>query len=368
MQTVVTYAFTVILASLFAWLAQKFAKDKKGKYKLNKIFWYLSMLTLIFTMGFRVIGVGVDDVTYERIFSTVRQIGPIQHFLNTTMEPGYLILNYIVGLFTDDFQIMILVIATIGIYLFYKAFEYERKNVNLFLTIFLFSTIFYFYYIGIIRLFLAASITAYALRFVMEKKTLKYVICIIIATTFHYSALFMIFLVYFSTEKEEKPRSMKNIILLVAIAMPIAIYFASQVIFPSMGDRYGSKTVVGNFNFALSQFQNLPIVLITIWLYKDMAKENKNIRIYIILYAMAIVISIYSTVLKIGRMQWYLNIAICIILPVIIRAVLKSKYKYFTILLVPLVLLYGGIYAYRIIYLEPTNEGLRDYSNVFFKK
>ncbi len=366
--TIITYSITVLLASTFAGLAQKFAKDKQGKYKLNKIFWILSMAVLVITMGFRTIGVGVDDLTYRRIFQTVQDIGPIQHFFNTTMEPGYLVLNYIVGLFTDDFQIMLILISIIGIFFFFKALEYERKNINLFLAVFLFSTILYFYYIGIIRLFLAASITAYALRFVMEKKTAKFIICILIAGTFHYSAIFMMFLVYFSTEKEEKPRSMRSIILLVTLAMPILIYVVSQVIFPNMGDRYSNKTNLGQLSLSIGQFDKLPIILLAFYLYKDMVKQNKNIKIYIVIYTLAIAIGIYSTVLNIGRIEWYMNFAICIIFPQIARAVRFSKFKYFTILLIPLILVYGAVYAYRIIYLEPSNDGLRNYTSVLSDK
>ena len=366
---VVIYVLTVLLASFFAWLAQKFAKDKKGKYKLNKPFWILSMLTLIFTMGFRTIGVGVDDLTYERIFETIRQIGPVQHFINTTMEPGYLFLNYIIGIFTDDFQVVLVVIAVIGIFFFYKAIEYERKNINLFLAVFIFSTILYFYYIGIMRLFLAASIVAYALRFVFEKKTMRYVILIIFAGMFHYSALFMLFLVYFSTENEKKPRSIKSIVLMVTIIMPVIIYVVSQVIFPNMGDRYsGNYTTMNKLSISLSQFDKLPIIIVALVLYKDLLKNNKNIKIYIVMYTLAITIGIYSTVLNIGRIQWYMNFAICIIFPSIVRSILNTKFKNFIVLLIPIILLYGTIYAYRIIYIEPTNEGLRNYSNVFFKE
>lgn len=73
-QTNVVYIITVILASLLAGAAQKLAKDKEGKYQLNYFFWIASMCVLIFIMGYRTIGVGVDDLTYQRIFNTVRTI------------------------------------------------------------------------------------------------------------------------------------------------------------------------------------------------------------------------------------------------------------------------------------------------------
>ncbi len=276
-------------------------------------------------------------------------------------------LNYVVGIFTDNFQVLIVIISIIGISFFYKALEYERKNINLGLSVFLFTSIFYFYYIGIMRLFIAASITAFAFRYVAEKKTIRYIIWILIATMFHYSALFMLFLVYFSTEKEEKQRKMKNIILLVTVAMPIIIYIVSKFIFPNMGARYSENyTTLNDLKFSINQFDKLPIVLLAFFLYNDMKKQNRYIKIYIVMYTLAIVIGIYSTVLSIGRIQWYLSYVICIIFPQIVRTVLNSKFKNFVVLLIPLIIMYGSIYAYRIIYLEPTFYGIRNYSNIFF--
>lgn len=365
----VVYFGTIFIASFFAWLAQKFAKDKESKFKLNKIFWSLSILTLIITMGFRSIGVGIDDYAYNRIFNNVITHGPITEFLQTTMEPGYLILNYIIGLFTKDFQAVLLITSCIPIMLYYKAIEYERKNVNLFLAVFLFGALMYLYFFGIIRLFIAASIVTYALRFVFEKKNIKYVFFVLLATSFHYSAIFMLFLLYFSMEKEENPRKISSIILLVVVAMPIIIIVVSQVIFPSMGDRYQGYTTINSFKLSIDQFDKLPITLLALFLYKDLVKLNKNAKIYITLCALTTVISIYSTVVAIGRIQWYLNFSICILLPLSVRAINKNKlYKFWNILFVPIIICYGILYSYQTITIQESNQRMPDYSNVLFNK
>lgn len=72
------YYITIFLASLFAWLAQKFAKDVKNSFKLNKFFWFLSISIMIVMMGFRTVGVGVDDFSYRRIFNDVISMRPNQ--------------------------------------------------------------------------------------------------------------------------------------------------------------------------------------------------------------------------------------------------------------------------------------------------
>ena len=364
----VIYYGTILLASLFAWLAQKFAKDKEEKFKLNKIFWILSIATLVITMGFRSIGVGVDDYSYRKIFNDVIAYGPITKFMQSTMEPGYLILNYIISLFTNDFQTVLFVTSCIPILFYYKAIEYERKNVNYFLTVFLFGTLMYLYFFGIIRLFIAASIATYALKYIFEKKNRKFVFFILLATTIHYSAIFMLFLLYFSTEKEEKPRKIRNIVLLITVAMPVVIIIISQVIFPNMGDRYSDYTTMNGLKLSIDQFDKLPITLLAIFLYKDLVKINKNTKIYITLSALTTVISIYSTMIGIGRIQWYLNFSICILLPLMVRAINKNKmYRYWNILFIPIIVVYAMFYSNKIIHQE-SNEGMENYSNVLFKE
>ena len=92
-ESYIIYTVTVILASFFAWMSQIFAKDKQGKFKLNKIFLIISMMILIIVMGYRTIGVGVDDATYVRIFQRVSNIGVIEEFLNNTIEPRIFVIK-----------------------------------------------------------------------------------------------------------------------------------------------------------------------------------------------------------------------------------------------------------------------------------
>ncbi len=364
----IVYYGTILLASTFAWLSQKFARDKENSFKLNKFFWILSITILIITMGFRACNVGVDDGAYKNIFNDVVNYGPIEKFLQTTIEPGYLILNYIISFFTKDFQVVLFITSCIPIVLYYKAIEYERKNVNFFLTVFLFGTLLYLYFFGIIRLFIAASIVTYALRYVFEKKSLKYILFILLATSIHYSAIFMLFLLYFSTEKEEKPRKMKNIILLITIAMPVIIIMVSQFIFPSMGDRYTNYTKINQLSLSINQFDKIPITIMALILYDYLKKINKNTKIYIVLSALTTVISIYSTVISIGRIQWYLNFANCILLPLVVRAINKNTlYKYWNILLIPIIIIYGLFYSYKILN-QPSYDGMLNYSNVLFDR
>ena len=367
------YYGTIIIAAILAWISQVLADDKENKFKLNKIFFYMSAFILSITMGCRVSGVGVDDKTYELIFNQINNNGFLDIFVNTKMEPGYLILNQIVAIFTDDFQIFLYIASLIPILFFYKAIEYERKNVNFFLVIFLFGTLMYLYFFGIIRLFIAASIMAFSIRYIFEKNTLKYVLFILIASLFHYSALFMLLMVYFSSEKQERPKSMAKFIIITSIMIPILIIVTSQYVIPILGEsKFENYTELntGGFGISLGDLDKVPLLILAIIFKKDIDKmKGHDSRIYITMFALATVVAIFS---KIGssvivRLQWYCMFSLCILLPLIARALTKTKFKNFIILYIPIIIVYGIFYSYRIVFVQSSNECMTNYASILFK-
>ena len=277
---------------------------------------------------------------------------------------GYLILNYIVSFFTKEYYVLSFIATLIPMWLFYKAFEYEADHVNLFLAIFLFGTTMYLYFFGITRLFIATGIAAYAYRYIFERNTKKYVLLILIAGMFHYSALFMMFFVYLTTETENKPRSLKSIIVIMFFFMPILIYILSNYFFPNMSNRYADYVTTNeNIQFSILQLDKLPILLLALMFQGNIMKFNKNIRIYNILYSLTIIISIYSSFINIARIQWYVTFSLCIILPSLVRE-LKQPYKELSYFSLPFVIAYGIIYGNKLI----AGTMIREYSNIFFSK
>lgn len=363
--SIMIYYVAIFLAGIFAWIAQKLGKKSNKGFKLNYFFWILSMGVFIILFGFRKCGVAVDDVSYERIFENTATNGFINQFIETTMEPGYLLLNYIVSLFTDDFQVIIFIITVIPVFLYYKALEYESDKISMFWGVFLLGTMLFIYFTGITRLFIAASIIAYGLRFVMEKKPIKYIIIVLIATSFHYSAIFMIFLLYFAMEKENYKKSNIKLFVLITFVMPIMIFVVSNYVFPNMGDRYSAYTQMKNGTLTLDAFDKLPFILIAIFFSKDMLKNNKNIDKYITIYAMALIIAVYSVFLDIGRMQWYCMFSTCIILPSILEVLKKVKSQEYAVMYIPLMLIYGILYSYLNL-MSPSRKMMLHYENILF--
>lgn len=364
--SLIIYYGGITLAAAFAGVSQKINnKSQADKVKkLHIVFWLLSMVVLIFIFGLRKAGVGVDDGSYERIFKETSQNGLITQFFNTTMEPGYLLLNYLISLFTSDFQVVIFITTAISIIFYYKALKHEEQHISMFWGVFLLGTLLLIYFCGIIRLMIACSIIAYSCRFIMEKKPVKYVIFVLLATSFHYSAIFMIFLLYFAIGKIKK--SNIRFIILAAVIMPIIIYVVSNYIFPNMGDRYNHYSDVTNTSITLDMFDKVPFILLAIIFAKEISKTNKQINIYISIYAMSIIFSIYSIFMDIGRMQWYCMFSMCIILPSILEVLKKVKNQEFAYLYIPVLIFYAILYSYRIL-MGSSRESMLLYENILFQ-
>ena len=358
------YYIVVIIAAIFAGISQKLSKTTKDGIKLNKLFWILSMFVFVIFYGLREAGVGVDDLTYKIIFENVSANGFISEFLNTTMEPGYLLFNQLVSIFTNNFQVLLFITTLIPIFLYYKAIEYEADKISMFWAVFLLGTILFMYFCGITRLFIASSIIAYSLRFVFEKKPIKYLIMVLIATSIHYSAIFMIFLIYFATEKKDNKKSNLKIFFIVAFIMPIIIFVISNWIFPNMGDRYSGYTEIKSGTLSIGDFDKLPFILIAIFFAKDMMKKNKNIDKYITIYSFGLIISIYSVFIDIGRIQWYCMFSTCVILPSILEVLKKIKKQEYAIMYIPLIFIYAILYSY-INLTSPSRECMLPYKNIF---
>lgn len=355
----------IFLAAILAGIAQRLGKNLKRKAKVNYFFWILSMAVFVIIYGFREIGVGVDDDSYNIVFYNVAQNGFIKEFLNTTMEPGYLLFNELISLFTNNFHVVIFITTLIPVFLYYKALEYESDKISMFWAVFLLGSILFIYFCGITRLFIAASIVAYSLRFVMEKKPIKYTILLLIATSFHYSAIFMIFLLYFAVEKENRKKSNLKLFIAIMIIMPLIMFVVTKYIFPNMGSRYSSYTQIKDGTLTIDAFDKLPFILIALVFSKNIAKKNKNINIYIIIYALSLIISIYSLFLDIGRMQWYCMFSTCIILPSILEVLKKVKSQEYAVMFIPLILLYGIFYSYLNL-ISSSRIGMLQYTNILF--
>jgi hypothetical protein len=353
------YSACVLVATIFAGLAQKFSHTVKGKKVPNTIYYYLSMCVLIFVMGFRA-QTAVDDQNYLAGYNFINSMSIVDYYKYRATEPLFVLLNYFVKYVFNDFQWLLIITSAATIFFFFKAISYENENISLPFAVFIFSLTQYFYYFGILRLGLAASLIAYGYRFVIEHKRKKFIFIVILSTLFHYSALFaLIFLLY---RRYQSTNIKLSTLWIITITIPVAFYFV-RIISPYLSERY-HQYFQSEAGISLGFIEQLPLLVLFLLNYKKLKEINHNNEFYFMLFFIRIITEVFTPIIGIGRMIWYVALSSCFLLPASIKVTNSYFGKYMLFSLTILYCIYYSYFAYfgdsfRSVYMLP-------YRNIFF--
>lgn len=353
----VLYITTVLLATLFAGLAQIFSKKIKNKELPNKFFYLLTAATLIFIMGTRKYTVGVDGSTYLQIFNDVNSLSIAEYYQTKHIEPMYFLLNRLIGIFTEDFQWVLIITSIIIVIGFLKALAYNMHILSFPLAVFIFASTQYFYYFGIIRLGIAAAIIAFGYNYILEGKKKKFILLVVIATTFHYSALFALLLLLYKNEYDKKS------ITKMLLAILSAFLFVRFFVYPLIGGRYNLYIERAGFNIDLGFLTVLPFLLLALYFYKPLTRYSNIYHFFFVMFVARILTEMLAPLMGAGRTIWYLNLSICILLPGLVRINTDKGMK---VALVVLIVLYCLIYSFYAYFGEsPRGLTMLPYENIF---
>ncbi len=141
---------------------------------------------LWFVMGLRYY-IGTDYVTYEHMFKSITTY----HRNRYHTELGYYSLNRLAGLFTQNPQIIFFMVAFLIIFFLFKGIE-KNDGSMYYGVLACMGLAYYFYAMNIQRQYIAIMIMLYAFRFLEQKQLKEYAIFVIIAMSFHMSAIIWI--------------------------------------------------------------------------------------------------------------------------------------------------------------------------------
>lgn len=297
------YCFVVLLAVMFAGFAELTQQNKL----LYTSFLFLSFSILFFIYGFRDFS-AIDDPSYIKMFENVSFMGWLEYFKQSTIEPGYLILNYMVSLFTDNYFYMQLLTSFIPLAIFYFGFHKYRKIISLPTAVFLLCSMLYFQMLAValIRMFVAIGIVFIALRHIPEHKPIRYILKILIASTFHYSAFFMAFLAYFAVDKEGLSKKVTRIYAILFTGSPFVFIFIGRFIVPLLGGRYERYSIIGSVNFSISTITTIPLIILLLLFYKRFVGNRQlYFKLFMMIYALSIIISLFGGMIGLGRLIFY---------------------------------------------------------------
>lgn len=167
-------------------------KHKGRKVSVTLVVFFLLLFILL---SCRSVKVGVDLENYIPWFQRISKT-PWKEIFTVVegIEPGYIVLNKLISIFSDNPQFFLTVIALITVFplaiLYGKNSENELLTIALFLILSNFNMLF-----SGLRQAIAISVGAVSYYFVKRKKFFLFLCSVIFAMLFHKSA-FMLFLLY----------------------------------------------------------------------------------------------------------------------------------------------------------------------------
>jgi len=192
---------------------------------------------ILFAMlSLRSISCGIDLVNYQYTFGWIAKLNNISDCIeNTTVEPLYVILNWLVAQIYCDFRWFMVVVAFLCTGITGWFYWRESKCAPLTILLFVLNPCFFMFYSGL-RQALAMLLVVPAYYMVLRKKLIPFILMVFIAYFFHSSALIMLFLYpIFHT-----PLRSKHFVFVLSL-VGVFFLFKSQIftnVLPFLADKY----------------------------------------------------------------------------------------------------------------------------------
>lgn len=341
--------FAVII--FFTYLLEK--NKRKNNKKMSRCLYCVIIILITIFAGFRDETVGTDVTVYaDAVFNAVKRYGFIFAYKTASVEIGFVALAQVAcwlhGNLNTLLNLIQLVMSICIVTYIYK--EKEEKSMVLYIATYLFM----FFGIGLnlMRQSIAMTIILYSMRYVKQENIFKFMICVIIASLFHSTALFMIILYPIWKLLKSNCKSIYKYLILIGLIVAIALIqpilnILIQIgILPSKFIRYiqALNESSTNIQFVLSFFKLL--LLGICWLIKRMNEEsNENGFAFFILLMDFVLFQLGAITPFIERISYYFAmIGYLELLPKIGSVVKKDKFNQGIINMIIYLILMGYFY------------------------
>ena len=271
-------------------------------------------------------------------------------FLVNGREYGYFLWEVIVSLITANRYIFILISSLLMYFLYYRAF---RKYLNDYpLAAIVFLGLFFYFSITYIRQALAVGIAWQGIKFIYERKAIKFFLIVALAYSFHNSALIFASAYFIPIKKFSK----KNVLTFLTLCILIGLSPIPTMLIGSVGEAQGTAARTSKYQDEMSGFRIEYIleVLFFIWLFfKNYDFFNSKQKKHLVFLNLSIIfcgiLLIFIRFGQGGRFGWYFFFGLIYTL-----TVLASQSRLFAFNK-PVVLLLSVLLYVRITYLWAFN-------------
>jgi len=321
------------------------------------ILFVLSLIPLVFIGAIRV-GIGKDYSDYLSSY-IYYQAQPFFDSIFHSNEPGMVFLYKISGyiFLGSDFGFFALSVFVTVLFVF-LSLRYYCNNLSMSFGLYIFLMLFFIESFNLVAQMISVSIVLFAYKYIIEKKPIKYVLFIALATAFHLSAaitIIYLFFIFYSSKKKyvvlEHIFDYLYIILIVLSPLYIGILFDVAEKIPLFSSYFQGAVI--NFNgYGIGfMIDILPILLImtVFFVYRKKINLGSNIKILIYILLTSFPLRLFAYYYYWGyRLFYYPAFLEIIIIPYIIGSIQKKRSRQIITLCFILIYLFYFIYNYLI--------------------
>ena len=360
------YIYILILA--FAMAGALFLPQKTAKNTAYLACW---MIGLALFVGISDMLGGYDRYIYGELFdelADIRQEGrnvlTAYIFLQYPTELGYAYLNILISYFTANRYIFIFVV-TLLIYLLYYI-NIKRYSSDYRIALLLFFGLLFFFTFTYLRQMIGVGIAGLSFKYIYERKIWKFALVVLIAASFHNSALILL-PAYFIPAKKF---SIGVVMVVMILCFFIGVFGISSSLFEAYSSTSGLEERTTQYIEDTSGFRVAYLLeaVFFLWLilgnYGRIGKDKQQIALLNVALTFCAILLLFIRSENGGRLGWYFVIGLISTLTVVLSASLKDVlnklivYAVVVFLYVRIVLGWGVLLTpYKTFFTKGIREG-----------
>ena len=229
------YIISFIASTLFFYEAVKLDNKRQRWFML-----LLAILPVAMVAGVRDDNIGTDVLVYGKDCfldaAQSRWYSEIDFSWMIRMEPGYLLLNYVVSRFTSSYNVFFGILMALQMFFVMKALIVFKNRMPVWLALLVYYFSYYNISLNQMRQSVACAIVLFACTYAYRRKLIPFLIVVALACTFHISA-FVAFVIYplFIVLRKTQSYKMMWTIVVMGVVMALLVQKSVDVVLETLG-------------------------------------------------------------------------------------------------------------------------------------
>lgn len=367
-----------MIVYLFIFVLVLFINSYAVKYNYNQDrALFFSFVILAVFVGISDMLGGYDRYIYSELFDGIANItnegGNYKYSAIYELYPsevGYIGSNIFLSFITSNRYVFILLYTFIIYFLYYLSLK--EYSTNYFFAMMLFMGLMFFFTFTYLRQMVGVGIAWFAIRYIYKRSLYKFIICILIAASFHNSAIVLLPLYFLSIKRFKQ----KNVFIFMLLCLILGLSGGPSALFRLYGnitdmqirtDSYAEREIGFRYEYIIEALIFLYLILKN---YSLIPNTRKNIVLLNTSLGFCAILLLFVLSLNGGRLGWYYLIGVISTLSLIANNIKSNN---LTRKIIPIIcfLLFFRIVYYWGFLLSPYKtfftNGVREYDPIYEK-